>query len=517
MTSSPSSPATEPWLNEPFLSSLRSLEDLEETDRNQVLRITEAHWSPARFAEIYLPHHFMDEETGERIPFGAHHHELFDCVEEIGSDKHVARAEPREHGKSTVMDLIVMLWWLATGRKHFIVLVSDTASQAEGHLLSVTAEIEENHLLQRDYPHLLPALDRKGQLKKWTDREIINRAGQVVAAVGAGKSIRGLKRRQYRPDAVIIDDLEKDESVESKRQRDKLEAWLLKTLLSLGGKGCDYYYVGTILHHDSVLARVIHTEEERAAAGFDPIWDVRIFAAEDEEGNILWPERWSRERLDAKRAVIGSRAYAQEFLNNPSLWEGGLFRREWFPMVKDYPQDARVVRYWDQAATQASPGKDPDWTAGAKVAYKRGQYWVLDVIRTRTTPGGVEELTKQTAALDGREVQIWAEEEGGASGKNNTHHYQRDVVPGYFFKGYRSSGSKVQRAGPVSSAAEAGNVFILPGPWNIDFLDEMEAFPEGAHDDQVDAVSGAFAVLFEKPEAPVVGPPALVGKSRWRS
>lgn len=493
------------------------MQSLEETDRNQVLQIIESYWSVARFAEIYLGHHLVDEETGEHIPFGPHHRELFERVEEEDPDKHVARVEPREHGKSTIMDLVVVLWWLATQRKRFIVLVGDTASQAEGHLMTVVSEIEENELLLRDYPHLAPAMDAKRQLKKWTDREIINRAGQVVAAVGAGRSIRGLKRRQYRPDAVIIDDLENDESVETKRQRDKLESWLLKALLSLGGKGCDYYYIGTLLHHDSVLARVKRKEEERQAAGRSSVWDVKIFAAEDKDGKILWPERWSRERLDAKRAAIGSRAYAQEYLNDPTLWEGGLFRREWFQIVSDWPRDARVVRYWDQAATKPAPGKDPDWTAGAKVALKGGQYWILDMRRTRTTPGGVEELIKQTAALDGREVPVWLEEEGGASGKNNTHHYQRDVLPGYTCRGYRSSGSKTQRAEPVSSAAEAGNVFMLAGPWNEDCLDEFEGFPEWPHDDQVDAVSGCFAVLFEKKEAPTVKPPALAGASRWRS
>ena len=294
------------------------MEGLEEEDLRRIERVVRSHYSIQYFAETYLPHHLVDETTGERVPFGPHHHELFDLVQEGGTDKHILRAEPREHGKSTVMDLIVALWWLATKRKHFVVLVADTSLQAEGQLHSVIEEIEENELLLADFPHLVPKLDAKRQYAKWTDREVINRADQVMAAVGAGKSIRGLKRRQYRPDAVIVDDLENDENVETKRQRDKGESWLLKTLLSLGGKGCDYYYLGTILHHDSVLARTTKKEGERREAGEKPVWDEKVYAAEDEDGNILWPERWPRERLDAKRRAIGSRAYAQEFLNDPS-------------------------------------------------------------------------------------------------------------------------------------------------------------------------------------------------------
>jgi predicted phage terminase large subunit-like protein len=68
-------------------------------------------------------------------------------------------------------------------------------------------------------------------------------------------------------------------------------------------------------------------------------------------------------------------------------------------------------------------------------------------------------------------------------------------LPGYAVKGVRSTGSKAERAAPVSSAAEAGNVKLLRGAWIGAFLDEAEAFPNGAHDDMVDAVNGAIGKL----------------------
>jgi predicted phage terminase large subunit-like protein len=174
--------------------------------------------------------------------------------------------------------------------------------------------------------------------------------------------------------------------------------------------------------------------------------------------------------------------------------EGGLFKREWFQIVEPaaVPAGLQWVRYWDLAATEPEPGKDPDWTAGAKIAAHHGQTWIADIRATRARPQGVEALIRQTALLDGHEVPIWIEQEPGSSGVNTIDHYQRTVLPGFTVRGNRATGSKVSRAAPVSSAAEAGNVFLVRGPWVGDFLDEAEAFPGGPHDDRVDAVSGAF-------------------------
>ena len=194
---------------------------------------------------------------------------------------------------------------------------------------------------------------------------------------------------------------------------------------------------------------------------------------------------------------------------------GNLFRREWFAVVEELPvQINRSVRFWDLAATPMRPGTDPDYTAGVRVDYGvDGLYYVVDVQRMRGTPGEVERLVNQTARMDGISTQIVIEQEPGASGVNTIHHYVTRVLPDYTVRGQRSTGSKVERAGPVSSQAEVGNVRLYRGPWLSPFLDEVEAFPLGGHDDQVDALSGAFMRLraTHSPE-PLVH--QLVGASR---
>ena len=176
---------------------------------------------------------------------------------------------------------------------------------------------------------------------------------------------------------------------------------------------------------------------------------------------------------------------------------GNLFKREWFPVVSELPVMVnKSVRYWDLAATPAKLGTDPDYTAGVRVDYGAdGLYYVVDVQKMRGTPGEVEALIKQTADIDGGGTQIFIEQEPGASGVNTIYHYVTRVLKDYTVRGQRATGSKVERAGPVSSQAEVGNVRLYRGAWLGPFLDEVEAFPLGGHDDQVDALSGAFMRL----------------------
>jgi predicted phage terminase large subunit-like protein len=120
---------------------------------------------------------------------------------------------------------------------------------------------------------------------------------------------------------------------------------------------------------------------------------------------------------------------------------------------------------------------------------------IEDIVGIRADPGGVEALIAQTAALDGKRTAIRIEQEPGSSGKDVIAHYVTDVLQGYDIEGVRSTGSKEERAAPVSSQAKVGNIRLVRGEWNNDFLSEAVRFPLGAHDDQVDAVSGALAFL----------------------
>lgn len=186
---------------------------------------------------------------------------------------------------------------------------------------------------------------------------------------------------------------------------------------------------------------------------------------------------------------------------------GSKFHREWFEIVDAAPAEITSARCWDMAATEAKPGKDPDWTVGLRLGRtKSNVLYIMDVRRMRGTPGATEQLIKQTSEVDGRSVKIRMEQEPGSSGVKAIDDYKRRVLMGYTFKGVPSTGSKEMRANPVASQAEAGNIKIVRGQWNAALLDEIELFPSGSHDDQVDALSGALEALTE-----AEGNPLMIG------
>ena len=185
---------------------------------------------------------------------------------------------------------------------------------------------------------------------------------------------------------------------------------------------------------------------------------------------------------------------------------GLLFRREWFLSVDKAPRDARRARYWDRAAT---PGGG-SYSAGVLLAIDpRGVIYVEDVIRGQWSWEDRNRVMTQKAEEDyrkyGGEVITYTEQEGASGGKEVSQQIVRmlaghpvyiDNVSGVRHRkvdGQKLPGeAKVIRAMGFSGQAEAGNVRIVRGPWNADYLDEMVGFPETIYSDQVDATSGAF-------------------------
>ena len=177
---------------------------------------------------------------------------------------------------------------------------------------------------------------------------------------------------------------------------------------------------------------------------------------------------------------------------------GLYFRRSDVTTVRAVPTDLiAVVRKWDLAATEPSESNpDPDWTAGVKIGKtSTGRYIVLHAVRVRERSHKVRELVRRIASQDGHNVRIGITQDPGQAGKEQASSYV-SLLSGYTATVWKESGDKVQRAEPFAAQWQAGNVDILEGDWNEDFLSELEAFPEPkTHDDQVDASSGAFSLL----------------------
>ncbi len=177
--------------------------------------------------------------------------------------------------------------------------------------------------------------------------------------------------------------------------------------------------------------------------------------------------------------------------------QGNVFKRDWFPIVNAIPAGwVTAVRFWDRAATKPHEGNwDPDWTRGLlMLRYPDNSYLVADLRSARDSPGQVENLIKTTASHDSVRVRVMSQQDPGSAGKMEAVHFVR-ALQGYDARTMTTSRHKLTRAKPVSAQAEVGNVRVLRAPWNDDFFAELEAFPDGTHDDIVDTLSGAYNEL----------------------
>lgn len=240
------------------------------------------------FKRTYFPHYvqhansLLHDYLDERLP----------AIIASPAGEHDAIAAPRGEAKSTNVSLIFVLWCLLTNRKHYVCIMMDAFDQAATMLEAVKVELESNPRLLMDFP------DAAGQGRVWQAGVIVTRNNQKVQAFGSGKRMRGLRHGPYRPDLAIGDDLENDQNVASPEQRDKLERWLTRSVLRLGkaDDSMDVIIIGTILHYDSVLNRLLK----------NPLWTSRRFQAlvRWPSDMALWDEFEEVLRHDGKDAAV---------------------------------------------------------------------------------------------------------------------------------------------------------------------------------------------------------------------
>ena len=217
-----------------------------------------------------------------------------------------------------------------------------------------------------------------------------------------------------------------------------------------------------------------------------------------EDGEPLWPEKFSLQALQrmSKDQDMSSHMAAGQLQQRPTAREGGLFKRAWFDNpVKFAPEHLELVRAWDFASS-IKISNDPDWTVGLLMGRDplTKAIYIVDVIRQRLSPGERERCVTSTAILDGHDVRIRIPQDPGGAGRFEAHHFV-GLLQGYSVSAEPERGSKERRAEAFAAQGEHGMVKLVEGKWNQAFIDELCAFPHGAHDDQVDAASAALRAL----------------------
>lgn len=302
-------------------------------------------------------------------------------------------------------------------------------------------------------------------------------------------------------DIGIVDDPIKNRAeAESEVYRDRVWAQYQSAFATrqFGDQGAIIICM-TPWHEDDLAHRLMALSQNNPDADK---WEVLRFPAvaeEDEKyrkkGDALWPTRYPLSELRARRAGMGEYEWSALYQQRPSPSGGGLFKEEWFAgkFVDCAPVVARRARGWDTAATQDGG----DYTVGVKIAEADGIFYVEDIMRGQWTPGVAEGKMAAAFELDGKDCAQREEQEGGSAGKAVIEARIKKFA-GWNYQGVPVTGSKVVRSKPFRIQCEAGNVRIVRGSWNQEYITELCGFPTAKHDDQVDGSSCAFnAVLLE--------------------
>ena len=488
------------------------------------------------FITTYLPHH-------ARLPFSRMHTELCELLDyaSIERGSRIAVAAPRGHAKSTIVSCAYVLWSIVRKTEPYILLISATADQAEDFLSFVKTELSTNQRLIEDFPESCEGGEPPGP-SRWRRGEIITRSGVKVTALGAGRQIRGRRHHSSRPSLIILDDAESDMDARSEEQRLTRRDWFSKSVLKAGEAGTNVVVVGTIMHHDALLARLVEPT-------ISPGWEARVYRAveswsehpelwdrwesvyayraehDSETGpkaaavyldehresmlegtRVLWSERESYEQLMLQRLREGRASFDSEKQNQPVNPDECCFREEEFVYWDDTHGSAEELRQaigdkcqligaCDPSLGKLGKGRDDSAIITLLRDRKTGTMYVVDADIRRRTPERIiedvleyERMHKYTRfGMETNQFQSFLADElqrrGSLAGVN---------VPVKKINHSTDKLGRIQRLQPLISAGR-----LQLSRRHGALLEQLRQFPMAAHDDGPDALEMAVECAVE--------------------
>lgn len=413
---------------------------------------------------------------------------------------------PPRHGKSELVTVRYTAWRLIEDPALNVIIASYNQRLADKFSRKVKRIVQganaapvdarsENHPVSR------PALARRDPplLGKEGSRSLLNTAsewetagGGVVRSVGVGAGIAG-----FGAGLIVIDDPVRNRAdAESGVYRERVWEWFNDDIYTRMEPDAAIVLIQTRWHEDDLAGRLLKEMENGGER-----WDVVCLPALAEDdadplnrkaGHALCPRRFPVKSLLRYKRKLGSYSFGALYQQRPAPAKGGLFKRAWFTKILEAPPPGlRWKRGYDMAVSTSASA---DHTASFRCAKDAaGNLYIADGFRARIeypeqrryiiermlseadTEHGIE------AALHGRAVVQDLRRERGVG-----HRPLRYV---------RVDKDKLTRALAWLNLAEEGRVFLVRGPWIDDFIDEIARFPAGRHDDQIDAVSIAVAML----------------------
>lgn len=457
------------------------------------------------FVTHYFPHYITQREQSEL------HQYLFKRLPEIAADPRSRSdgiAAPRGEAKSTLTSQLHTLWRIVTGRTRFALIVMDSIDQAYPMLETIKAELEFNPRIRMDFP------EAAGAGRVWQAGTIVTTNNVKVQVAGSGKKLRGMRHGPHRPDLCILDDIENDEMVENPVQRNKLQRWLEKTIKPLGGAGkkFDIIYIGTVLHYDSVLNRILKNK----------FWNTRLFKAVKrfpdrmdlwEEWETVWrndgedaaTEFYQTHRADMDagaetswaarpildlmiiRASIGNHSFACEYQNDPASSEDSPFAALMDNVYYSrLPDDVVWYGAVDPSMGKAGNSRDPSALLVGAYQKSTGTLFVEVAKIARRVP---DKIIEDTIALHRQyQCQVWAVETVQFQAFFKDELVKRSAQRGCAVpaRGVTPSTDKTLRI--ESLQPHLANGLIKIRAEHRELIEQLRHFPHADHDDGPDAL-----------------------------
>ncbi|MBQ9255002.1 MAG: hypothetical protein IJ180_09550 [Bacteroidales bacterium] len=463
--------------------------NVSETKEQRLKRIAKLRKDYSSFVEYYFPHYCTNKETGKITHSAKFHIQSANKIISSHNFKAVFMWA-RGHAKSTHMDIFIPMW-LKCQRKREInvmVLVGKSQENANTLLADIQAELQYNQRYIADFGEQYSA-------GNWQEGEFVTQDECAFFARGRGQSPRGLRYRNNRPDYIVIDDLDDDELCENEKRVRKMTEWVKEALFgSLDGGRGRFIMVGNLISKNSVLNNIAKT---------DGVFVSRVNVY-DNNGNVSWKEKWSKQEVQEMEAFMGYRSFQKEEMNNP-ITEGAVFKNDWIKWIKPLP-----LKDYDEIIAYC----DPSFKSSSKNDYKAIKVWAkkgtqLHHLFAFVRQCSVSEMVRWFYDLHERMLA-----ENVICKYYIEANFLQDIILDEFttegnIRGYqlpiradkRSKPDKFQRIEAISPLWERGfvsyNINMQNDKDMLAGIDQTLAFEKGSrsHDDAPDADEGAIYLL----------------------
>lgn len=413
---------------------------------------------------------------------------------------------PPRYGKTLTVSRLFPPWHLGRNPRHRVMMVSNSQSLADKN-----SRVARNFIKSRVYHDIFPQTQLAPDSQNVSEWDIADTDGEGGAsALGMFGSSQGKGAH-----IMIFDDMIKNrEQVESQTQRDKIDDAYTDDFLSRLEPGGAIIIMNTRWHQDDQVGRVVKREGLKIDGGKWVILNLPALAIEGDAmgraiGEPLWAERYPLAEVLERRDSMGPYGWSSTYQQDPKPAEGNIYKEKWFkPYTRVMPPYIRTIRYWDLAMSEKTTA---DFTVGLRLNLCQDmEHYVDDIARAQVELHDLPRFIKDVILADGPKVAQGFEMKGYMT-RAVTALAKDPELSAYILRGYNVEHDKLTRTLPFAARASLGLIHVVIGAAGMKelaadvYVEELKAFPNGAYDDQVDASSGAWEMIYDKTLFPTPG------------